>query len=220
MERGCSSPRQRYRPYMARRQNRAKSWYVLLVVAIATMLAACANEIRTSHDWDPTVDLSSYEAYAWISEDSLIPPKTGEGDVSFVSPIDDQRIRRAVDAELLSKGYRLAPSPDEADLVVSYGIGREEKIEVYESVGHPVGTYPRGHGYGYGGWYGGSRVRAFRYTEGTLTIELFDRATKQALWIGWGSKRLSDSDDREDVIQSAILKILEPLPVQGSSASQ
>jgi hypothetical protein len=185
---------------------------VVSIVVAGALIGGCASQIRTSHDWDPSVDLSRYRVYAWISEDSLIPPKTGEGDVSYVSPIDDQRIRRVVDARLAEKGYVQAASIEEADLVVSYGIGREEKVDVVQSGPQTVGGYPRG--YGYGGWYGGSTVQVFRYTEGTLTIEFFDRETRQALWIGWGSKRISDSEDREGVIQNAVEKILEPLPHQ------
>lgn len=186
-------------------------------VAVSTCLlfAGCANGIRTSHDFDPGVDFSRLESYAWISKDSLIPPKSGEGNVSYISPIDDQRIRRVVDATLAEKGYRVAPSVEAADFVVSYGIGREDKTEVYDT--GPYGAYGYRGPYGYGGWYGGSTVRVYRYTEGTLTIEFFDADTKQALWVGWGSKRLSDTDNRAEVIQEAVEKILEPLPTQANA---
>jgi hypothetical protein len=198
------------------RSNRLQA-LTLAALCCALVVAGCANQIRTRHDWDRTVDLSLYRSYAWISDDSLIPPKIGEGDVSYISPIDDQRIRRVVDAEMAEKGYQLVADVESAGLVVSYGIGREEKVDVVESGPRVVGGYPQG--YGYGGWYGGSTVQVYRYTEGTLTIELFDRETRQALWIGWGSKQLSDSDDREGVIQTAITKILEPLPLQADRAA-
>jgi hypothetical protein len=45
-----------------------------------------------------------------------------------------------------------------------------------------------------------------------MTIEFFDRETQDALWVGWGSKRLSKSDDREELIQEVVQKILEPFP--------
>lgn len=190
----------------------------LLVPLLALLVAGCAYQIRTRHDMDPTVDLASYATYAWISDDPLIPPKSGEGEVSYVSPIDDQRIRRIVNAQLEGKGYRKAADREVADLIVSYGIGREEKVEIYGTPGsYGPRAYPRG--YGYGGWYGGSTVEVSRYTEGTLTLELFDRKTKQALWIGWGSKRVTDSEDREAVIQTAVEKILAPLPSHSGAAA-
>jgi hypothetical protein len=98
--------------------------------------------------------------------------------------------------------------------VVSYGFGSEEKLDVYSSPS-AGGYYPYGYGrgYGYGGWYGGSDVRVNQYTQGTLTIQLFDRESKNAVWVGWASKRLSDSDSRkEGLLAEVINKILEPFP--------
>jgi hypothetical protein len=185
--------------------------FLALLSCIVFAGSGCESPIRTSYDWDPSVDIASYETYAWISEDTLIPPKTGEGEISYISPIDDQRIRRAVNEELAARGYVEAPSLEEAGFVVSYGIGREDKLEVYDVPGNTgPRVYPRGYGHG-GGWYYGPSIQVARYTEGTLTIELFDRETKNALWIGWGSKRVDDSDDRDQVIRTAVEKILEPL---------
>ena len=50
-------------------------------------------------------------------------------------------------------------------------------------------------------------MRTKQYTEGTLTVEFFDRRTKQAAWVGWASKRLSKSRaNREEVIDQAVAK--------------
>ena len=68
------------------------------------------------------------------------------------------------------------------------------------------------HGGRYGAWGASSSLHAYSYTEGTLRIEFFDRATKQAVWVGWASKRLSESEDRQAVVREAVTAILEPLP--------
>ena len=52
------------------------------------------------------------------------------------------------------------------------------------------------------------------YTEGTLVLEFFDRASQQAVWVGWASKRLSPADDRAEVLQLAVAKILAPFPTR------
>jgi hypothetical protein len=157
------------------------------------------------HDFDPDADFSSYRTWAWISEENLIQPRAGAAPVNYVSPIDEQRIRRAVERELAAKAY---PKVDvaEADLIVSFSIGTEEKTQIYSS---PSSGY---YDYGYGGWYGGSTVRSYQYTEGTLALEFFDRSTRRAAWVGWGSKRLSSREDSEKVIDEAVKKILEPFP--------
>ena len=87
----------------------------------------------------------------------------------------------------------------------------EEKLKVTETAGRS--RYYRG-GYRYGTWYAGSSVNVQQYTEGTMTIEFFDRKTKDALWVGWGSKRLSKKNDREEAVKEAVQKILEPLPAR------
>ena len=179
-----------------------------LAIGIASLLAACST-IKTVHDSDPSADFTRYRTWAWISDENLIGPKAGEVQVSYVSPIDEQRIRRAVEAEMSAKGYRKADQA-EADLIVSFTVGSEEKTRVYST--------PTGGGYyddfGYGGWYGGSQVRTVQYTEGTLSVQFYERESKNAVWVGWASKRVSKSDDSEKVINEAVEKILEKFPAR------
>jgi hypothetical protein len=173
------------------------------------LAAACASPIKVEHDSDPAADFTRYRSYAWIQAGPLIAPRTGQEKPSYISPIDDQRIRATVESELAAKGYSKAASLEQADLVVSYGIGTEEKVRVRQDPGRSHVYYP---GYGYGGWYGGSTVSVQQYTEGTLAIEFWDRRTKQAVWVGWASKRLSRTDDSEDTIRKAVRMTLEPFP--------
>lgn len=180
----------------------------VLVVGIAALLAACST-IKTVHDSDPSADFTRYRTWAWISDENLIAPKAGEAPVSYVSPLDEQRIRRAVEADLAAKGYRKADRA-EADLIVSFTVGTEEKTRVY-STPTAGGYYDD---YGYGGWYGGSEVRTQQYTEGTLSVQFYERQSKNAVWVGWGSKRVSRSDDSEKVINEAVTRILEEFPAR------
>lgn len=171
-------------------------------------IAACQSSIKKWHDSDPDADFSAYHTYAWLSDDPLIQPAEGITQGPYVSPIDEKRIRQAVDTVLAGKGYRKAPLA-QADLVVSFSIGAEEKIRVQESPGRGA-VYRRG--YGYGTWYGASSVRVQTFTQGTLAIEFFDRESRQAVWVGWGSKRVSEMEDREETIWHAVGEILTPFP--------
>jgi len=147
---------------------------LVCIAGMAVLLsAACTSPIKTSHDSDPEADFSRYKSYAWIKDGPLIGPSVGAASPSsYVSPIDDQRIRAGVEGELAAKGYSKAASREAADLVVSYAIGTEEKTRVRQNPGMSSVYYP---GYGYGGWYGGSTVSVQQYTEGTLAIEFWDR---------------------------------------------
>jgi hypothetical protein len=166
--------------------------------------------MRIRSDRDPDTDFAAYRTFAWIGPAPLARAKK-PGGVSFVSALDDQRIRRAVDGELASRGYRLVATAAEADLVVAYSVGSEEKVHVQES---PMMTtlYPYPRSYRYGGWYTSSAVRIQQYTEGTLSLEVYDRNTEQAVWVGWASKRLSRSDDHQALISEAVSKVLADFP--------
>ena len=183
-----------------------------LPVAMALVLGACETPISVAVDFDPEADISGFSSYAWISDEPLIEQVDGVGRAPGISPIDDKRIRRAVDAQLQAKGWKRAPRED-ADLIVSYGLGAREKTEFYESPAG-FGYYGRRYGYGYGGWYAGSTVYSNTYTEGTLTLEFFDRRTRQATWVGWASRRISKSDERGPVIDRAVQKILAGFPAR------
>jgi len=136
------------------------------IAGMAVLLgAACTSPIKTAHDSDPEADFSRYKSYAWIKDGPLIGPSVGEVRSSYISPIDDQRIRTGVEGELAAKGYSEAASREQADLIVSYSIGTQEKTRVRQDPGRSSVYYP---GYGYGGWYGGSTVSVQQYTEGTL----------------------------------------------------
>ena len=102
------------------------------IAGMAVLLgAACASPIKTAYDSDPEADFTSYKSYAWIKDGPLIGPSVGEASPSsYISPIDDQRIRAGVESELAAKGYSKAASLEQADLVVSYAIGTEEKTRV------------------------------------------------------------------------------------------
>ena len=70
--------------------------------------------------------------------------------------------------------------------------------------------------YGYGAWYGGSTVSVQQYTEGSLAIEFWDRRSRQAVWVGGASKRLSKADDSKETIREAVRLTLEPFPPRAS----
>ncbi len=184
---------------------------LLLSCAFGCLALACANPIRTSFDLDPTADFSQFRTFAWVGPAPLARAKQGTGAQSFVSALDDQRLRRAVDRDLQAKGYTLVQNADEADLAVAYSVGSEEKVRVHQTP-TSITTHPFPRRYRYGGWYTGSSVSVQQYTQGTLSIEVYDQKTEQAVWVGWASKRLSRSDDSQRLINEAVSKILVKFP--------
>ena len=184
---------------------------VLLFTTLA--LLACATPMQIRTDRDPKADFSAFQTFAWIGPGPLARAKEGSGKPGVVSALDDQRIRGAVNRVLETRGYRLVDAPAKADLVVAYSVGAEDKVRVHESPA--IGAvYPYPARYGYGSWYGGSTVSVQQYTQGTLTLEFYDRQTEQAVWVGWASARLSRRDNPQELISEAVRKILANFPTR------
>ena len=184
---------------------------IFCLCLIGTVAVACASPIRTSFDRDPTADFSQYRTFAWVGPAPLARAKQGTASSSFVSALDDQRLRRAVDRGLQAKGYTLVQDADAADLAVAYSVGSEDKVRVHQTP-TSMTVYPYPGRYRYGSWYTGSTVNVQQYTEGTLSLEVYDQKTEQAVWVGWASKRLSRNDDSQKLITEAVSKILVGFP--------
>jgi Domain of unknown function (DUF4136) len=168
---------------------------------------ACASPVETAHDQSPAADFARYATYAWIGESPVSGVDSSE---PRVDPAVEASIRRAVDAQLATRGYRLAAA-EAADLLVGFEVGREQKTTLEQIPGRTT-VYTGG--YSYGGWYRSAPVRTRTYTEGTLTLDFFERGSHEAVWVGWASRRISSGLDREAVIQDAVARILEPFPAR------
>jgi hypothetical protein len=183
-------------------------------VACGLLIAACASPIDTAYDADPAVDFSRFATFAWIGERRL-PDAGAEGEARRVSRVAAERLRAAVEAELRGKGYEPA-APESVDLLVAYSVGREQVVREEQVAGRSTVITP---GYGAGTWYRSSPVRTRTYTEGTLTLQLLDRASRQVVWVGWGSKRVTGSEPSEQLIRQAAAEILAPLPRRDPAGS-
>ncbi|MBW2714236.1 MAG: DUF4136 domain-containing protein, partial [Deltaproteobacteria bacterium] len=101
-----------------------------------------------------------------------------------------------------------AINAENPDLVLSFSLGAREKIR--------VDSYPVQSGYRYGPRHGDGWVSDVRqYTEGTLAIDVFDRETKEVVWHGWATKRISPekhSEKRKAIVDRVVDNLLEEFP--------
>jgi hypothetical protein len=145
-----------------------------LSVAALLLLGACASgpQVRSSHD--PSADFGKYRTYGFYE-----PLGT---DRDGYSTILSTTLKKAIAQELDQRGYRLAP---DSDLLVNVHakLVRERDITPV-----PVEPPPFYYGYRYGfysPWPGyGYEPLVRDYTEGTLNIDIVDRARKQLVWEG------------------------------------
>jgi hypothetical protein len=181
--------------------NTANVWKAAWSIA-PLLLAGCAAMSVSSQQY-PQADLGGYHSYAWIAEDPLIRPRGAEPEIS---PLTARRIREAIEAELAAKGYTAVAAPATADFVVAFTVGTRDRIDAM--------SYPAPYrGPWRWSWYGAETdLRVYR--EGTLSIDIFDGATKQPVWHGRARKTITSSDvsDPGPVIQRAVKAILARFP--------
>jgi hypothetical protein len=144
------------------------------IISMAVIAGAgCAGQGVTT-DYSPAAQFSTYRSYALV-----MPPDTG------ANQLLDQRVRRAVQAELGTKGLTVADR-ESADLYVGYGI----VDKTHEAI------YSYGDGWGWGGRWGwrywrygvawpmAEQRQVETYTDGTVVVTLIDANTKQVVWEG------------------------------------
>lgn len=173
--------------------------------AILLALAACASQApRITSDAAAGVDLAQYRSF-----DFLDPLST---DRSGYSTLTTQQLKAAAVRELTARGLR--ETAVQPDLLVNFTVTTRETLASGGSprVGVSYGGWSGGHGMGIGVSTGGG---ARSVTEGTLTIDLVDRARNQLVWTGSASGRLPrDASSRsQSIIDSAVHSILERYPV-------
>lgn len=158
------------------------------------LLAGCATGPNVVVDSDPNVDVSRYRTYSWAFS------STPRG----MNPLTYQRVKTAIDANLASRGYSQA---EPGDFAVGFTLGARDKVEI-DSFGPYAPYYGRGWGYGWGGGMAYSNTYARNYTEGTLTIDIYDTGTKQPVWHGVASQEISAGKVTQEVVDTAVAAVL------------
>ena len=174
-----------------------KLFKIVPIVMIALLLSSCVS-VRVASDYDKAADFNSYKTFAFY--------KAGI-DKAEISDLDKRLILRAVEANLIAKGYTKSEDPD---LLVSIFTKSREKINVYNG-----GWGHYGYGWGWSPWYWGGYGfnNVSRSTEGTLYIDLIDASKNELVWQGMGTGYLTQNMDRkEERIREFVMKIMERYP--------
>lgn len=179
------------------------------VATLAVSAAACGG-IDVKSDYNPNVDFSTYQTFAMLDE------ADGGGSVDqFV----DQRLKAGIAQVITEKGWRQVDNVADADATVGYQFTTDERVS-YQTVNSGWGGY----GYGYGGWYGPawgggmstSSTTENRYQVGQLIIAVFDHDKEEMMFVGTGSKTLSDDnltpEESQQRINDAVRTILRDFP--------
>lgn len=168
----------------------------IIFLFIAIICYSCSS-VKVISDYDSKVDFSRYKTFAFYKKGI---------DKASVSDLDKKRIMRAIETELLAKGFTKSSNPD---LLISIFTKSREQINVTDN------NFGWGFGWGYNPWFfGRQNVNINQYTEGTLFIDFIDKNRKELIWqgIGSGALKLSNFEKKELRINEFVNKIISAYP--------
>lgn len=172
-----------------------------LASLVLVFLITSCNSIKVVADYETTTDFTQYKTFAFYKKGI---------DKAEISDLDKRRILKAVEAELMAKGFTKSETPD---ILVNIFTKSRRKVDINNN----------NYGYGFGGYYGwypwyygpnyGTTIS--EYTEGTLFVDLIDANKKELAWQGIGSGGLSTSGNvakKEARIKEFVAQIMAQYP--------
>ncbi len=152
----------------------------------ATLVLGCATTGNVKTDFDERADFGKFKTYAFL------PPKEIDGAGVLSNSIVRQRVESLISESLDGKGLKKNTDANSADLLVQYWVGIKEKQDVASTPTSP-GYYGA---YNYGHWaVSYNQYVTYDYREGTLIVDLIDRATKDLAWRAYLVQTLVDSKE-------------------------
>jgi hypothetical protein len=153
------------------------------IILLSGAFAFAAN-VRT--DYDHNAKFSNYQTYSW-------------GTVKTADPLNEDRVKAAVNKDLQAKGWQLVPTGGSATVFAAGNVKNEQEAEtMYDGMG---GGWGGGWGWGgfggFGGGYGaGGFGEATTTTEnqrvGHLVVDIFDASNHHLLFRGVADNDLSN----------------------------
>lgn len=162
------------------------------------LIASCSS-VKVAADYDKNANFNEYKTFAFY--------KPGI-DKAEISDLDKRRILRAIESEMMAKGFTKSENPE---LLVSIFTKSQQRVDVYNN-NWGFGGWGWG-GFGGWGWGWNQQPMVSTSSEGTLYIDLIDAKKKELIWQGMGTGYLSQKmDKKEERIQEFVSKVMEKYP--------
>ena len=208
--------------------------YLTSLLAVGLIgLTACGPTVNTYKTAD--ADLGKYQSFAFLPNADIRMP----ADNSLKSDEVNQFVVSTLNDNMRQQGYTL--DRDNPDLLVLLSVSSEERTDVTQDpiyanaplyATYPyTGTYagyttisPFYNNYYYNGYTTYNQIVGYdtdvtRYKEGTLVVDVVDRATKETLWKGVSSTSIYGGRNTE-ALRTMINEIFEDFPKTDKVASR
>ncbi|WP_101926375.1 MULTISPECIES: DUF4136 domain-containing protein [Luteimonas] len=188
------------------RSRRLAVWLAGLCALV--LLAGCATGPRITTEADPRADFSAYRTWSFYTP--LAIEKEGyETQTSEVA-------KAAVRAEMERRGYRYTEADPDLWVNINAYMERRTDVSSYPTVDYAYYYSYRARGY-FAVPYWNERTNVYRYTEGTMNVDLVDAAQKRLVWEGIAVGRVSTNrtpEERAGRINGTIAEIFANYPHQ------
>jgi hypothetical protein len=164
----------------------------LLCMAGLMLLGRGVAAQDVNYDYDQRANFSAYRTYAWA------------GGTNLADDLNHARIVAAVDRQLAAKGLVRVDSTRNPDVLVIYGVGLTQELE--------VNGYDNRWAVPYGA---PSRARVERVPVGTLAVAMIDAKTRSTVWRAAATKDLdlgAPPEKWEKNLNKAVEKLFKHYP--------
>jgi hypothetical protein len=162
-------------------------------VLICLIASVCILFAKVTVDYNHSAEFSKYRTYSWT--------KIHAGD-----PLWPDRIKSAVDRQLMSKGWVPVASGGDASIAAFGSTKEQPTLETFYNSFGP--------GWYWGGFGDGVATTTVSDTPiGTLVVDIFDAPTKKLIWRAVATETLSDKPEKnEKKMEKAVEEMLKDFP--------
>ncbi|WP_412970783.1 DUF4136 domain-containing protein [Glaciecola sp. MF2-115] len=166
----------------------------LMTLGAVLTLTACAVEPALMVNTESKQAVQNYTTFSWVKDD----PMFINGDFQPSQEIS-ATLMESIKAELETKGYRFTEERTNADLVVLFSVGANEKIEFKK---HP--NYFSENARWMSNFQDGDvgEVTEVKVLLAGIAIDIFDREKREAVWYGSAKRKLNTQDEAVNALDS------------------
>lgn len=193
---------------MMKKMNNVVSFLMLFLLVSACV--ATSRIVHTHAILAPGATPKNYKTFAWYQDQ---PKAEAAYDKGYDASLN-QDIRRAVEEELLEKGYKKVNN--NPDVLVAYDVSVSVPLEKDKPENFSTGFgYSYGYMSGYRYDYGNGEAPGYRavdlYKQGTLIIDLVNPQSNQLVWRGWAEGGISNFKANYKQVHAQVEDVLDEL---------